>query len=106
MVVIDRFHCIISEHQIEGQTVENTIVKMVPTAILDLKVRTNTNHKTDIKIELSGPKYPINHKSNSIVGQNVENVIFKMATHRYNGFWAPKNCAHPFQMEGLVSLQR
>ena len=67
-----------------------------PGAILDLKVKTRSKDETNITNQFLGPKYPISHKSHIIVGQVVENVIFKMAAGRHIWFQAPKNLAHTF----------
>ena len=47
-------------------------------AILDLKVKSRSNHENDIRYEFLDPKYLRNHILHRIVGQINENPIFKM----------------------------
>ena len=69
-------------------------IKMITTTKMGLKIRIKSYYKTDIKREFSRPKYTINHKSYSTVGQIVENVVFEMATDLQNKFELQKLRPH------------
>jgi hypothetical protein len=63
---------------------------------LDLKVKTRSNGKIDIKYEFLDPKNPRKHMLISPVGQTIEKLIFDMAGGSHIGFWPPTKLAHTF----------
>ena len=65
-------------------------------AILDLKVKTRSNHQIDVKYENIDPKKAKNYIMYSIVGQTVEKWIFKMADGGHFVFGPLTELAHPF----------
>ena len=65
-------------------------------AILDLKVKTWSNHQIDIKYENLDQKKAKNDIMYSIVGQTVEKWIFKMAGGGHFVFGPLTELAHPF----------
>ena len=65
-------------------------------AILDLKVKNWSNHQNDIKYEFLDPKSTRNDILCSIVGQTIEQIIFKMAAGGHFLFRALTELAHIF----------
>ena len=68
-------------------------------AILDLKVKTRSNCKTDIKFEILDPK---NHKNDMLhgkFGQTIENRNFKMTDGGHFGFLRIAANAHTFERD-------
>ena len=66
-------------------------------AVLDLKVKTRSNCKTDIKFEILDPQNTKNDILHGQFGQNPEKGIFQMADGGHFGFLPTMAYAHTFE---------
>jgi len=79
-------------------------------AILDLKVKTRSNCKTDIKNEFLDPQNLRNHILHCSFSQTIEKLFFKMAYGGHFVFLPTTTYAHTFESDtppvSFTDLQR
>ena len=68
-------------------------------ATLDLKGKTKSNCKTDVKNEFLDPKTSRNHILHSSFSQTIEKLFFKMAYGGHFGFLPTTTYAHTFESD-------